>query len=284
MSALISPPASVPPPGQPPDPTPDPPRDPAQDPPRDPPQGPPPAADARAPSEPKPELPAGLRHVAIIMDGNGRWAQQRGLLRIEGHRRGARSVREVVRAARALGLPALTLYAFSEQNWDRPLDEVQGLMQLLHDYVLEERAEILDNGIRLRTIGSVARLPDFVQRPLVELCAASAHHRAMTLTLALSYGGREALVDALRALGHKVRAGTLRPEEVDEAAITAHLSTAELPPVDLIVRTSGEQRTSNFLLWESAHAQFYTTPALWPDFGRADLLVALRAFVPQNVE
>jgi undecaprenyl diphosphate synthase len=268
MSALISPPAPVPPPGQPPDPA----QDRAQDP------------GERAPTAPKPELPAGLRHVAIIMDGNGRWAQQRGLPRIEGHRRGARSVREVVRAARSLGLPALTLDAFSEQNWERPLDEVQGLMQLLHDYVLEERAEILDNGIRLRTIGSIARLPDFVQRPLAELCAASARHRAMTLTLALSYGGREALVDSLRALATEVRAGTLRPEDVDEAAITAHLSTAELPPVDLIVRTSGEQRTSNFLLWESAHAQFYTTQALWPDFGRADLLVALRAFVPPNDE
>jgi undecaprenyl diphosphate synthase len=229
-------------------------------------------------------VPRGLRHVAIIMDGNGRWAQQRGLARIEGHRRGARSVREVVRASRELGLHALTLYAFSEQNWDRPLEEVQGLMQLLHDYVIEERAEILDNNIRLRTIGSISRLPDFVQRPLVELCAASAAHRAMTLTLALSYGGREALVDAVRSLAGEVRAGHLRPEEVDEAAITARMSTAELPEVDLIVRTSGEQRTSNFLLWESTRAQFYTTPALWPDFGRADLLLALRAFKPQNAE
>jgi len=218
-----------------------------------------------------------VRHAAIIMDGNGRWAQQQDLPRLEGHRRGARSVREVVRAARELGLPALTLYAFSEQNWERPLDEVQGLMQLLHDYVIEERAEILDNGIRLRAIGNILRLPDFVKRPLQQLIADSAHGAAMTLTLALSYGGRESILEAVRAVAEKVRAGVLRPEQIDEAALTDCFQTSELPPVDLIIRTSGELRTSNFLLWESTHAEFYTTPALWPEFTRAELLTALRS-------
>ena len=218
-----------------------------------------------------------VEHAAIIMDGNGRWAQQQGLPRLEGHRRGARSVREVVRAARELGLSALTLYAFSEQNWERPLEEVQGLMQLLHDYLIEERSEILDNGIRLRAIGNIVRLPDFVQRPLQELIGASAAGQDMTLTLALSYGGRESILEAVRAVAEKVRAGQLRPEQIDEATLSGCFQTGELPPVDLIIRTSGELRTSNFLLWESTHAEFYTTPALWPEFTRAELITALRS-------
>ncbi|MFT3754943.1 MAG: polyprenyl diphosphate synthase [Pseudoxanthomonas sp.] len=223
--------------------------------------------------------PAWLRvsHAAIIMDGNGRWAQQQDLPRLEGHRRGARSVREVVRAAREIGLTALTLYAFSEQNWERPLEEVQGLMHLLHDYLIDERSEILDNGIRLRAIGNIVRLPDFVQRPLQQLIAESAHGRDMTLTLALSYDGRESILDAVRLVAEKVRTGVLRPEQIDEAALTSCFQTGELPPVDLIIRTSGELRTSNFLLWESTHADFYTTPALWPEFTRAELYAALRS-------
>ena len=229
-------------------------------------------------------LPAGLlgktgriRHIAIIMDGNGRWAQQQGRPRIEGHKRGAKSVRAVVRAARELGLQALTLYAFSEQNWERPLDEVQGLMQLLYDYVHEEREEILDNGIRLRTIGNISRLPDFVQVPLQQLVADSAGGHGMTLTLALSYGGREAIVDAVRAVAAAVGAGQLPLSELDESALSRRFQTGELPEVDLIIRTSGERRTSNFLLWESTHAQFLTTAALWPEFGKAELIAALRS-------
>jgi undecaprenyl diphosphate synthase len=216
------------------------------------------------------------------MDGNGRWAQQQGLPRLEGHRRGARSVREVVRAAREIGLSALTLYAFSEQNWERPLEEVQGLMQLLHDYLIEERSEILDNEIRLRAIGNIVRLPGFVQRPLQELMAESAANRGMTLTLALSYGGRESILEAVRAVAEKVRAGVLRPEQIDEAVLSGCFQTGDLPPVDLIIRTSGELRTSNFLLWESTHAEFYTTPALWPEFTRAELLTALRSVSPSR--
>ncbi len=226
----------------------------------------------------RPLLPPGLRHVAIIMDGNGRWAQQKGLPRLEGHRRGARSVREVVRAARELGLSALTLYAFSEQNWERPLEEVQGLMQLLHDYVIDERSEILDNGIRLQAIGNISRLPQYVLRPLSSLIAESAHNDKMVLSLALSYGGRESLADAMQQLAQDVASGKLGEAEIDEAALDARLKTAGLPKVDLMIRTSGEQRTSNFLLWESTGARFYATSVLWPDFGKADLLAALAAY------
>lgn len=226
-------------------------------------------------------LPA---HVAIIMDGNGRWAQQRGLLRIEGHRQGAKAVRDTVRAARAIEnaagqrIQALTLYAFSEQNWERPLDEVRGLMQLLFDYVHEERDEIMQNGIRLRAIGNITRLPEFVLRPLNQLIADSAQHTDMTLTLALSYGGRESIVDAIRTLAQKVEAGALRPQDITEAAISECLATRDLPKVDLVIRTSGEERVSNFLLWEATGARFYRTPCLWPDFSRAELLAALTEY------
>lgn len=226
-------------------------------------------------ASPQPIVVPTARHVAIIMDGNGRWAQQRGLPRIAGHKQGAVAVRDTVRAARRLGLPALTLYAFSEQNWGRPLDEVSGLMQLLHDYVVDERSEILENGIRLRTIGNITRLPAFVRRPLESLIADSSAQTGMTLSLALSYGGRESITDAARSLLHAVAAGTLQPDDIDEELLSAAMQTADLPKVDLIIRTSGERRISNFLLWEGVHARFYTTPCLWPDFNRAELLRAL---------
>lgn len=226
-------------------------------------------------------LPPGLLHVAIIMDGNGRWAVQQGLPRLEGHKRGARSVRQVVRAARELGLNTLTLYAFSEQNWERPMEEVQGLMQLLHDYVIDERREILDNGIRLRAMGNISRLPEFVLRPLLRLEQESAHNQGMTLVLALSYGGRESLTEAVARLCRDAQEGRIcinEIDEIDETAFAARLGTAGLPKVDLLIRTSGEQRTSNFLPWETANALFYATPRLWPDFGRTDLLLALSVY------
>jgi undecaprenyl diphosphate synthase len=218
------------------------------------------------------------RHVAIIMDGNGRWAQRRGLPRVEGHRRGAKSVKEVVRAAREVGLRALTLYAFSSQNWDRPPDEVATLMQLLRDYVIEERAEIMENGIRLIAIGEVDRLPDFVRVPLEDLMRDSAGNRAMTLCLALSYGGRESIVAAARALCEAAARGTLQPKELTEARFSAALQTGGLPQLDLLIRTSGEERLSNFLLWEAAYAELYFTDTFWPDFGRDHLLLALKSF------
>jgi undecaprenyl diphosphate synthase len=218
------------------------------------------------------------RHVAIIMDGNGRWAQGRGLPRVEGHRRGAVAVRNVVRAAREVGLRAITLYAFSAQNWDRPPEEVATLMQLLRDYVIDERDEIMDNGIRLVAIGDIERLPDFVKGPLEALMRDSADNRAMTLCLALSYGGRESIVAAARALGAEVARGALKPEEITEERLGMALQTGGLPQLDLLVRTSGEERLSNFLLWESAYAELYFTETYWPDFGKEELYRALESF------
>src|ERR1700748_3352716 len=178
--------------------------------------------------------PADLpRHIAIIMDGNGRWAKRKGAPRIEGHRKGADSVREVTKAAREIGIGALTLYAFSSQNWDRPIEEVRMLMALLRDYLVDERSEILDNDIKLTTIGNIERLPDFGREPLLELQAASAGNKGMTLCLALSYGGREAIVDAARALVEGVLAGELRPQDVNELSVAEALCTRALPQLDL---------------------------------------------------
>ena len=218
------------------------------------------------------------RHVGIIMDGNGRWAEERGLPRLEGHRMGSDSVRAVTRAARKLGLPALTLYAFSAQNWNRPPDEVSGLMDLLRDYLRSERPEILDNGIRLHAIGELDRLPPRVRDPLEEIRAASAQNRQMTLTLALSYGGREEIVAMARRVAEDARAGTLDADAVDAEAVEERLWTAGLPPLELVVRTSGEVRVSNFLLWQLAYAEIHLTETLWPDFGEEALLVALDDF------
>ena len=221
------------------------------------------------------ELP---RHVAIIMDGNGRWAKKRGLPRIEGHRKGADSVRDITRACRELGMQALTLYAFSSQNWDRPIEEVRMLMALLRDYLVDERAEILDNNIRLTTIGNTERLPDFVREPLGELMEASKNNTGMVLCLALSYGGRDAICDAARTLAERVQKGEIRLQDVNELSFSEALSTRGLPPLDLVIRTSGEQRLSNFLLWEVAYAELYFTDTLWPDFKRPELYEALEAY------
>jgi undecaprenyl diphosphate synthase len=218
------------------------------------------------------------RHVGIIMDGNGRWAEQRGLPRLEGHRKGSDSVRQVTRAARKLGLPALTLYAFSAQNWNRPESEVIGLMDLLRDYLRSERPEILDNGIRLHAIGELDRLPPRVREPLEELRRDSARNSDMVLTLALSYGGREEIVAMAKRVAEDARAGSLRPDEIDAEAVEERLWTCGLPPLELVVRTSGEVRVSNFLLWQLAYAEIHLTETLWPDFGEEALLVALDDF------
>jgi len=218
------------------------------------------------------------RHIGIIMDGNGRWARQRGLPRIEGHREGAKSVKEVVRAAREIGIPALTLFAFSEQNWDRPPDEVEALMELLYRYVLEEHDEIMENGIRLSAIGELERLPAYVREPLFALIEESAPNTEMTLCLALSYGGREDILQATRRLAEDVRGGRIDPSEINEVIFEGRLLTAGLPPLDLMIRTSGELRVSNFLLWQLAYAELCFTPVKWPDFGRANLEDALQVY------
>jgi len=212
------------------------------------------------------------------MDGNGRWAEARGLPRAEGHRAGAESVRDIVRAARQIGIEALTLYAFSSQNWDRPVDEVQALMHLLRDYLIDERPEIMDNEIRLNAIGAVDRLPAEVKDPLDALRADSAGNTQMTLTLALSYGGRESIVGAARAL---IRDGVGEAAVTDDA-FNARLATADLPQLDLLIRTSGEQRLSNFLLWEAAYAELYFDDALWPDYRRPQLYKALEEYAKRE--
>ncbi|HSN92331.1 MAG TPA: polyprenyl diphosphate synthase [Anaeromyxobacteraceae bacterium] len=207
------------------------------------------------------------RHVAIIMDGNGRWAEARGLPRVAGHREGSESVRAVTRAARRIGVEALTLYAFSAQNWARPREEVEALMHLLAEYLESQRGELLQNGIRLEAIGDLDRLPGFVRDRLAAVRSESARGAGMVLTLALSYGGREEIVNAARAAA--------RGGKVDEAALEAGLWTAGLPELDLLVRTSGERRISNFLLWQAAYAELHFSDVLWPDFRELDLFVAV---------
>ncbi len=215
------------------------------------------------------------RHVAMIMDGNGRWARERGLPRLEGHRKGADVVREVTTFARELGISYLTLYSFSVQNWRRPPAEVAGLMDLLCEYCERERDTMMKNGIRLNTIGEVARLPAPTRNALASLVDETAGNRSMTLTLAIDYGGREEIVVAARRLAQDVKAKRLSPEGVDEAALSARLYTALLPDPDLVIRTSGERRVSNFLLWQIAYAELHFTPVLWPDFQRQHLIAAL---------
>lgn len=219
------------------------------------------------------------QHLAIIMDGNGRWATERGMPRVEGHKAGAQTVRKIVRTCRRLGIPALTLYAFSAQNWKRPVKEVSALMSLLKDYVLGERGEILDNNIRFNCIGDIERLPFLARGPLKELIRLSAKNTGMVLTLALSYGGREEIVQASKKLAEDVAAGRIRPEAINEEALSQRLwARQELGEVDLLIRTSGEYRVSNFLLWQIAYAEFWFTDLYWPDFGAEQLFEALRSF------
>ena len=217
-------------------------------------------------------------HVAIIMDGNGRWAQTRGKPRTLGHERGADAVRATMRAARRLGIPALTLYAFSEQNWDRPQIEINALVDLLCECLVSERDELVDNEIRLGAIGRLHKLPQHAQARLRTLTSETESNTGMTLNLALSYGGREELIDAARALATQVRDGQLEPNQIDEAAIAELLPSMDVGPVDLLIRTGGEQRISNFLLWGSAYAEFYFTDQLWPDFDANSLYCAIQAY------
>ena len=217
-------------------------------------------------------------HVAIIMDGNGRWARQRGLPRVEGHRQGAESVQAVVRAAGELGIKFITLYAFSVENWNRPKDEVDTLMKYLLRFLKKELAEMSKHNIRLEAIGQLYRLPENVQEQLRKTIQATAKNNGITLTLALSYGGRTEIVDAVRQIARKAKAGEVDPEEINEAAIAHHLYTHSMPDPDLLIRTSGEMRVSNFLLWQISYAEFVVTPTLWPDFGKREFYAALEEY------
>ena len=218
------------------------------------------------------------RHVAIIMDGNGRWAQRRGLLRIKGHVVGVESALAVSRLARNLGISYLTLFAFSEENWQRPALEIRVLMALLRRFLHRQIPEMQANQIALRAIGNLEQLPKSVQHDLAHTRAVTSAGAQMVLTLALSYGGRSEIIQAVQALAREVQAGRLKPEEIDAALFARYLYTAELPDPDLVIRTSGEYRLSNFLLWQSAYTELYVTDTLWPDFRQEEFLKALEAY------
>ncbi len=222
------------------------------------------------------------RHIAVIMDGNGRWAKQRSLKRIEGHRKGAESVSEIVRACREIGVRYLTLFAFSVENWQRPREEVTALMVLLREYLLSELEEMMENGISLKSIGNVEALPPLIRETLTEIAAKTRENDRMTLTLALSYGGRDEIVAAAREIARRARAGTLKEEEITKETFSRFLFTAAMPDPDILIRTSGEYRISNFLLWQMAYTELYFTDVLWPDFSREHLLRAIADY--QNRE
>jgi undecaprenyl diphosphate synthase len=221
-------------------------------------------------------------HLAIIMDGNGRWAESRGLPRTSGHEEGAESVREIVRASRKLGVKYLTLYSFSTENWKRPRDEVSALMNLLKKYVLEEREEILGNGIRLNAIGQLDRLPPYVRLPLKGLMLDSKRNNSMVLNLALSYGSRAEIVNAIQTMATHVRARRYKPEDITEEMVSSYLFTAGMPDPDLMIRTSGEMRLSNFLLWQCAYSELYVSELSWPEFRRPELEEAFRDYASRE--
>jgi undecaprenyl diphosphate synthase len=218
------------------------------------------------------------RHVAVIMDGNGRWATGQGLTRVQGHRRGKESVREIVETAREIGIEVLTLYAFSSENWNRPEREVGALMTLLRRYLRTELKKMMRYEIRLRAIGNLRKLPTDVLAEIREVERQTRKNTRMTVQLAVSYGGREEIVRAARTLARKVRDGEMRPDQIDEDALAGALDTAGIPDPDLLIRTSGEQRISNFMMWQLAYTEIYITDILWPDFRRQQFLDALDSY------
>jgi undecaprenyl diphosphate synthase len=220
-------------------------------------------------------LPA---HVAIIMDGNGRWAKKKLLNRVKGHERGAETVRTIARACATAGIPFLTLFAFSTENWQRPRSEVAALMELLGRFLVNELPELQQQQIRLNAIGERHRLPAAVRGKLDAAIAATAANTGLTMTLALSYGGRADITEAARSVARMVAAGTMSPDAITDDVVAAHLSTAGIPDPDLLIRTSGEQRISNFLLWQIAYTELCITQTLWPDFTEAEFLAILDAY------
>ena len=218
------------------------------------------------------------KHVAIIMDGNGRWAKQKGRLRVFGHENGTKSVREITETCVELNIKNLTLYAFSTENWKRPKIEVQTLMRLLISSLKNEIKTLQDNDIRLQTIGNTDELPRKVQRELQDVISQTKGNKKMTLTLALSYGSRDEIINTIKQISIKVKNNIISPEIIDESVINEHLYTRNLPDVDLLIRTSGEQRISNFLLWQIAYAELFFTEVLWPDFTKEDLYEAILSY------
>ena len=218
------------------------------------------------------------QHIAIIMDGNGRWATSRGLPRLFGHRAGAKGVRRITEVCCELRIPALTLYAFSWENWNRPAKEIRELMELLGEFLVSETPRLQAHGVRLRAIGRLHELPPNVLARLHQVMDATASSTHLNLTLALSYGGRQEIVDATRRIANEAIHGHLDPAQIDEALFSRYLNLPELPDPDLLIRTSGEQRLSNFLLWQISYCELYVTPKYWPDFTKADLLEAIAAY------
>ncbi len=217
-------------------------------------------------------------HVAIIMDGNGRWAKKRLLNRIQGHEKGAQTVRKVVEAAREIGIPVLTLYAFSTENWQRPKSEVTALMFLLKKFLTAETKNLLENNIRLNAIGQLERLPENVRTSLHKVMDVTRHNSGMLFNLALSYGGRSEITRAVRKIAEKAVAGKIEPPDITEKVVAEHLYSAQMPDPDLLIRTSGEMRISNFLLWQIAYTEIFVTESLWPDFGREEFIQILKEY------
>jgi len=215
------------------------------------------------------------KHVAVIMDGNGRWAELRSLPRIAGHREGINSVREMITLSLELGIEHLTIYAFSQENWNRPTQEISALMGLLEHYLSTERASLIEQGVRFRAIGRLDALPESARRWVRTTEQETAHLTKLHLTVALSYGGRTEIVDAVRGMLKDAQAGTINPGQVDETLVSRYLYTHPLPDPDLLIRTSGETRISNFLLWQLAYTELYFTSTPWPDFRRREFLLAL---------
>ncbi len=218
------------------------------------------------------------RHIAIIMDGNGRWAKKRGLPRIFGHKRGVQVVKEIVTACREIGIQVLTLYAFSTENWRRPSKEVRVLMDLLYNYLDSELNDMLTNNIALRAIGDISRLPDRARNKLLNTMEETSGNDGMILNLALSYGGRDEILRAVRKIAREVEDKKISPKDISLDTISEHLDTSGLPDPDLVIRTSGEYRLSNFLLFQAAYSEIYITPILWPDFNRNELEKALQDY------
>ena len=218
------------------------------------------------------------QHLAIIMDGNGRWAKQKGMLRAFGHEKGTKAVRTVVETCAQLGIENLTLYAFSTENWNRPKLEVDTLMKLLISSLKGELKTLLSNDIRLNSIGNLENLPASVRKELMDVIEKTKDNKRMTLTLALSYGSREEILTAVKTISDKVKNNIISITDIDESIINQHLYTHNLPDVDLVIRTSGEHRISNFLLWQIAYAEFYFTDVLWPDFREKDLYDAIISY------
>ena len=225
--------------------------------------------------------PTPIQHVAMIMDGNGRWARQRGLPRLAGHEAGTETVRRVIGYCRDAGIRYLTLYAFSTENWTRPPEEVSGLMALLGTFIRKYESELMEKQVRLRVIGNRADLPAELQAEIARIEGATAHFERQVI-IALSYSGRSELVRAVRKIAREVRDGALAPEAIAEDTIAAHLDAPDVPDPDLIIRTSGEMRVSNFLLWQCAYSEFHITPVLWPDFGEAAFAEALDDFAKRS--